>query len=226
VEEAQALLRSARRALRLASDRVAAGAGPRPPGEGSSASPGREVEALAGELKVMAARIAPHAPPPSGPPGDVAPERVRPGESYWVPDLGALVEVVEPPDSSGRVVVRRRGLRVELAVERLKVAGAEMLAADRSESRVLTPPQQLPEVDVGAPPGFEIDLRGMTGDEAVTEVARYVEQATVHGLTRIRIIRRQHRALRARRSSLPPVVLTRLGEIPEGGSGVTVANIA
>jgi DNA mismatch repair protein MutS2 len=84
---------------------------------------------------------------------------------------------------------------------------------------------------VEAPPGLEIDLRGMSGDEGVAAVERYLEQATVHGLKSVRIIHGKGTgALRARIQeflrSHPRVGGFRLGETPEGGSGVTVAEIA
>jgi DNA mismatch repair protein MutS2 len=89
----------------------------------------------------------------------------------------------------------------------------------------------LPEVDVDAPPGMELDLRGMSGDEGVAAVDRYIEQAVIHGYKHVRIIHGKGTgALRARVQEVlgrhPRVESFRLGELGEGGAGVTVAEIA
>jgi DNA mismatch repair protein MutS2 len=111
VEEAKALVHSARRVLRLAGDRAPGGAA-----AARQESPGRGLESLAHEVKEMSARVAPPARLSVPPAEEVLPEAVRAGDSYWVPDLGSLVEVVEPPDSAGRLVVRRGRLRLELGI--------------------------------------------------------------------------------------------------------------
>ncbi len=81
------------------------------------------------------------------------------------------------------------------------------------------------------PPSLELDLRGLRVDEAGAEVERYLEQAAVHGLKQVRIIHGKGTgALRAHIQDIlkshPRVETYRLGEMGEGGAGVTVAVIA
>lgn len=77
----------------------------------------------------------------------------------------------------------------------------------------------------------ELDLRGMTGDEAANRVQQFLDEAYVAGLHRVDIIHGKGTgALRKRIAGLlkdyPHVKSFRLGEWNEGGSGVTVVELA
>ncbi len=79
--------------------------------------------------------------------------------------------------------------------------------------------------------GNEIDLRGMLGDEAVTAVERFLDNAYVAGLHRVDIIHGKGTgALRKRITEFlktyPHVKAFRLGEWNEGGVGVTVVEFS
>ena len=77
----------------------------------------------------------------------------------------------------------------------------------------------------------EVDLRGMMGDEAVSTVQHFLDNALLSGLHRVDIIHGKGTgALRKRISEFlktyPHVKSFRLGEWNEGGSGVTVVELA
>ena len=77
----------------------------------------------------------------------------------------------------------------------------------------------------------EIDLRGLFGDEAVSQVERFLDNAYVSGLHRVDIIHGKGTgALRKRVTEFlktcPHVKSFRFGEWNEGGMGVTVVEIA
>jgi DNA mismatch repair protein MutS2 len=242
VAEAEEALRSARRVLRAAGEResgpavreaLAAAERTGAPGGGDLGRDlGREIESLSASLKTLAAQAA---PPPAVAAG-ARPGAIEPGDAYWVPELAAMVEVIRPPDGSGRVVVKCRGLRLELAAEKLRVAtadearaAAEAAAARTRSARPALP--EMPQVEVEMPPSLELDLRGLTGDEAVAQAERYLEQAAVHGLKLVRIIHGKGTgALRARMQEVlrghPRVSAFRLGQLWEGGAGVTVVEIS
>jgi DNA mismatch repair protein MutS2 len=229
VSEADDLVRAARRALRLAgaaprSGLDAAHAGVAAEGDADTLSRpvvGREVEALAERLRSAHGPRETSLATPAG-----AAAAVSPGVTVWAIDLGAPVEVLKGPDQGGRVLVRRGGFKLEIGADRLRPASAADLA--------LAPPERrapAAQVEVEPPPGFELDLRGLTGDEAVAEVERYLEQATVHGLRLVRIIHGKGTGvLKARVQDLlrahPRVSAFRLGETGEGGAGVTMVEIA
>jgi len=76
----------------------------------------------------------------------------------------------------------------------------------------------------------EIDLRGLMGDEAVSQVETFIDNAFVSGLHRVDIIHGKGTgALRKRIAEFlqtcPHVKSFRLGEWNEGGTGVTVVEI-
>ena len=76
----------------------------------------------------------------------------------------------------------------------------------------------------------EIDVRGMTVDDALVEVDRYLDDAALAGLSIVRIIHGKgtgalRRAVQDMLSSHHHVSSFRDGEAGEGGSGVTVASI-
>ena len=233
VSEAERLLREARHVLRQAqvsAERATAG--------GAGSTIGRELEGLA-----RAVRAVPQVTPrerrtasPAAGGKEVEAEAVKPGGRFWVPDLEAVVEVLEAPDSAGRVLVRRGAMRLRLGVERLREPGPEAAAAAASPATAAVgrrlPLPQAAGVDVDAPAsGMELDLRGMSGDEGVSAIERYLEEAVIHGYRQVRIIHGKGTgALRARVQEVlrhhPRVEAFRLGEMGEGGAGVTVAEIA
>ncbi|NTV02049.1 MAG: endonuclease MutS2 [Chlorobiaceae bacterium] len=85
-------------------------------------------------------------------------------------------------------------------------------------------------VQASAPESTRLDLRGMTGDEAIAEIGRFIDGLVMHriptgtivhgkgsGALRLRTAEflKQHRHVRS----------FRLGEWPEGGAGVTVVEL-
>ncbi|MGE5543972.1 MAG: Smr/MutS family protein, partial [Bacillota bacterium] len=74
----------------------------------------------------------------------------------------------------------------------------------------------------------EINLRGMLADQALDETDRYVEEAFLAGLDKVRIIHGKgtgalRRAVREHLSGHPYIKEFRDGENNEGGNGVTIA---
>ncbi|MEW6412337.1 MAG: endonuclease MutS2 [Candidatus Zixiibacteriota bacterium] len=80
------------------------------------------------------------------------------------------------------------------------------------------------------PAGTEIDLRGMTGDEAIEALERFLDQAIVSGLHHAYVIHGKgtgalRRKLTDYLKSHPDVASMRLGNWNEGGAGVTVIRL-
>jgi DNA mismatch repair protein MutS2 len=162
-------------------------------------------------------------------------KRVLPGEA--VPGKEVAVKgfkepgiVLEPPDDSGSVAVRIGPLTMRAKLEDLRhiVRGETRPPASEGapagESRALVSLEKTREVS------FEIDLRGMTGEEAANALDKYLDDALLAGLSKVRIIHGKGTgALRKAVSDFlradPRVSEWRLGETGEGGSGVTVAKV-
>jgi DNA mismatch repair protein MutS2 len=77
---------------------------------------------------------------------------------------------------------------------------------------------------------MEVDLRGMTSDEAFDAVDKYLDDAMLASLPQVRIIHGKgtgalRKAVTDYLRKDPRVAESRLGETGEGGSGVTVAKL-
>lgn len=128
----------------------------------------------------------------------------------------------------------------------------EIIALKKSDATVLwksgtlkTPVRELEKASRRSPPtgpktgNFdqtrelrnELDLRGLTGDEAVVQVHRFLDDAYAAGLHRVDLIHGKGTgALRKKigefLSGYPHIKVFRLGDWNEGGSGVTVVELA
>lgn len=132
-------------------------------------------------------------------------------------------------DEGGTVPVRVGALTMRVRLDELRHIRREGKSdarrkAGTGESRAPMSLEKAREVS------YEIDLRGMTGEEAVAALDKYLDDALLAGLSQVRIIHGKGTgALRKAVSDFlrmdPRVAEWRLGETGEGGSGVTVAKI-
>ena len=111
---------------------------------------------------------------------------------------------------------------------RMRVSTRDLVRQDK-DPRTFYPSSSSPLPQIVA--ATEIDLRGMMGDEAVNHVQQFIDNAFVAGLHRVDIIHGKGTgALRKRVTAFlksnPHVKSFRLGEWNEGGTGVTVVEIA
>jgi DNA mismatch repair protein MutS2 len=143
------------------------------------------------------------------------------GDRVWVPSLQASGEVVGLTDSE--VDVKVGGFRVKLGVGRVELQqrGAQPAIQLRSSGSQPRPPS----------PGMELDLRGMTVDDMLIELDRYLDQAYLSGLPFVRIIHGKgtgalRQAVREELRGHPLVSSFKAGENNEGGEGVTVVKLA
>jgi DNA mismatch repair protein MutS2 len=76
-----------------------------------------------------------------------------------------------------------------------------------------------------------LDLRGLRAEDAVAELDKYLDDATLAGLTQVTVIHGKgtgalRQAVRDHLSRHPEVVAFRLGGESEGGSGATIVELA
>ncbi len=86
-------------------------------------------------------------------------------------------------------------------------------------------------MDPGRPPALEIDIRGMVVDEALMELDRRLDAASLAGMPYVRVIHgkgtgRLRAAIRLSLKDNPYVTSFKPGEANEGGDGVTIVHIA
>jgi DNA mismatch repair protein MutS2 len=182
------------------------------------------LEALEGETAVLEEKLAPEPTPAPPPPPSRRGERqpIRVGDTVWVEAL----------NTSGQVTTLEGG---EAEVQ----AGRLRLRLNTNELTWQPPPPELEPDDEptsvlasGIPqsPGMEIDLRGMTTDEALPRVDKHIDSAALAGLPWVRIIHGHgtgalKRAVRDMLGRHPIVKSYEPGKPQEGGEGVTVAHL-
>ena len=152
------------------------------------------------------------------------PRPLRAGDTVLIADVNRRGTVLSPPDASGSVAVQAgiimtrvpvAGLRLVEDAPAPSMAGSSVRAGiDRAHREVKT----------------ELDLRGMTVEEALLELDAFLDDAVLAGLGQVRIIHgkgtgalrsavQQH--LRGHRQ----IKSFRLGRYGEGETGVTVAEL-
>lgn len=164
-------------------------------------------------------------------------EEVCEGQSVYLPEYKQTGIVMESKSGSSTVVVQVGAIRV--SVDRSKVqkavADSDVVRSRKRQREQLR--ERLPSQDAKRPDTlmtdvrFEIDLRGMTVDDALIEVDRYLDSAALASLPSVRIIHGKgtgalRRAIRDLLDTHHHVSSYRDGEAGEGGTGVTIASIS
>ena len=132
--------------------------------------------------------------------------------------------------SGDEAEVQAGSFRVRAALSELELRAAggpkapEGAKVKRREGAAIS----LPRVES---PGMEVDLRGQRVEEVLPALDRYLDEAFVSGLPRVRIIHGKgtgalRRAVRDELRRHPLVSRYRQGDAMEGGDGVTVAELA
>jgi DNA mismatch repair protein MutS2 len=148
-----------------------------------------------------------------------------------VPPVGSLVSFVEGGEAGELVELSADGRTAIVLVGSIKMrvpAGDLKPAHNRSRA------PRWPSADSGSEKPAEVrrdlDLRGMTGEEALPLVDKFIDDAMLAGLHRVDIIHGKGTgALRKKvtdfLSTHPRVKAFRLGEWNEGGTGATVVEL-
>jgi DNA mismatch repair protein MutS2 len=113
------------------------------------------------------------------------------------------------------------GLKARITSENLELA-QEQAPGARSGGYVDYRPEQVKK---------EIDLRGLYGDEALTAIDKFLDDALLAGLHRVEVIHGKgtgalRKKIAEHLKGIPAVKTFRLGEWNEGGSGVTVIELS
>jgi len=162
---------------------------------------------------------------------------VEVGDAVYLPSLQAEGVVLTSPDKDARVRVKIGAATTVLPIAQLRTLKG---AAGRPNGSPATPGAESRSVRGASPaPGLpdrddaktEVDVRGFEADDAVRAVERFLEDASMSGAPAVRIIhgkgkgilREQMKRFLARNSLVKDF---RLGEIGEGGTGVTIVTLA
>ena len=158
----------------------------------------------------------------------VLPRPLHKGDSVYLMNLGQEGTVLADPDRSGNVSVQIGAVRTKTKVKNLKLMDDVITVTDTSGKKKTV--KEYAQTSVSRACSDEIDLRGMTGDEAWMEVDRYLDEVTLAGLHTVRLI--HGKGTGALRAALWRMLRTdkriasfRIGQYGEGDGGVTVVEM-
>ena len=151
-----------------------------------------------------------------------SPKSVKAGESYYVVSIHNTATVLKSPDSKGMVQIQAGVIKMNVPLSDLR----KLPKANKTRPRATGKPilQDVQEVKM------DLDLRGMTVDDGVLEVDRYIDVCYRNGRKEFNIIHGKGTgALRAGIQSYlknhPRVKSYRIGAYGEGDAGVTVVTL-
>jgi DNA mismatch repair protein MutS2 len=153
---------------------------------------------------------------------------IQPGDLLYLRDLPLPGEALSPPDDQGEVEVRLGALRARVSLR--QVDRVQRPAEHRPPAPALNARPQALEGRAPAP-SPELDVRGMSAEEALLEVDQRLDEAFRAGLSELRIVHGKGTGTlrRAVREALTRHDLVRAhASAPPraGGDGVTVVELA
>ena len=152
------------------------------------------------------------------------PRALKAGDSVEIVATHTRGTVLTPPDKDGQVKVQAGILKITVPVSELQLM--EHMAKPKEQPK--------PSARVAAPPAdvrsTSLDLRGESGDEAILEVDRFLDNAVRLHLETVTIIHGKgtgvlRQKVQAHLKSHPQVKSYRLGVYGEGENGVTVVTM-
>ncbi len=149
---------------------------------------------------------------------------VKSGERVYILPLAAEGEVVSPPNAKGETEVRSGLIKTRVHVSQLRRPAAH--------TAVKKQVQRGPKVDVSSNRSgkTEVNLLGMTVEEALMEVDRFIDGALLSHISTVYLIHGKgtgalRSAVHRHLKGLKCVKAFRLGKYGEGEDGVTVCEI-
>jgi len=153
------------------------------------------------------------------------PRPLKRGDIVFLTDFGAEGTVLADPDS-GMVQVQAGILKTKVKISNLRLL-------DKSARKVTVSGGVNTRSAIGSvkeSASSEVNLRGMTTDEALMELDKYLDTAVLSGIKTVRVIHGKgtgalRAAVQQRLKKHPSVQNFRLGVHGEGDSGVTVVEL-
>lgn len=156
----------------------------------------------------------------------VLPRKLKKGDEVIIMTLGSSATLLEDPDKSGNVRVQAGILQTRVKVKDLKLVENE-ITVQSGDKKMKTS-----SYTVSRSTSFkdEIDLRGMTGDEAWLAVDKYFDEAILTGFRKVRLIHGKGTgalkvALWKFLKADKRISSFRIGQFGEGDGGVTIVEL-
>lgn len=158
----------------------------------------------------------------------VLPRALHKGDSVYLMNIKQEGILISDPDRSGNVSVQIGAVRTKTKLKNLKLMDDVITVTDTTGKKKTV--SEYARTSVSRACSDEIDLRGMTGDEAWMEVDRYLDEVMLAGLHSVRLI--HGKGTGALRAALWRMLRTdkriasfRIGQYGEGDGGVTVVEM-
>ncbi|MEZ0368736.1 MAG: Smr/MutS family protein [Candidatus Sericytochromatia bacterium] len=147
--------------------------------------------------------------------------KVPAGSRVYLPTLNLYGELLSPPDRRARVQVQTQGMTLEVPADQV------VLSSHRKEKKGDTSGVR---IQTWSETAEACDLHGLTVDEALPLLDKFLDTAWYQGLGSVRIIHGKgtsalRRAVHLQLEQIPFVRSFRLGHPGEGDSGVTVVEL-
>lgn len=158
----------------------------------------------------------------------VLPRPLKAGDEVRLADIDKTGVVLSPPDSSGNVEVQAGIIRTRVPVENLRLITGKKQTGNASP---YAPPRtrNVPSRQVRSAK-TDLDLRGLSIEEALLEADQFIDNAVMSGLETITLIHGKgtgalRTAIQQHLRSHPSIKSYRLGTYGEGENGVTIAEL-
>jgi len=151
-----------------------------------------------------------------------APKSVKPGETVYLVNFGQNATVLKPADARGDIQVQAGIIKMMVNINDVRAVQVQVKDIPAS-ARVYLDANR----DDG---GLSLDIRGKMVDEAIVEVDRYIDDASINGRGELSIIHGKgtgalRNGVQAYLRKHPKVKSFRLGNYGEGDAGVTVVTL-
>lgn len=152
---------------------------------------------------------------------------VKVGQVVVMADIGRNATVKNLPDKNGMVEVLCGAIKTKVPLSSL------MAAAEPKNKKAPGPKYRSSgaNASVTRTPAMEINLIGLTAEEAVMEAERFIDSAVLSGMTQVYLIHGKgagilRKALHAMLKTNKSVKSYRLGNYGEGEDGVSIVSLA
>jgi DNA mismatch repair protein MutS2 len=159
-------------------------------------------------------------------PKRAAPASLRKGDRVHIHSLNQEGTVIAPPNAVGEVQIQAGIMQVKIRLDDLSLAEDHGEAHDRKGK----PGVSGSRINKSRHITTEVDLRGMTPEEATETADKYLDDAFLSSLSTVTIIHGKgtgalRNAIHAQLKRHPHVREYRLGKFGEGEAGVTVVTL-
>ena len=155
----------------------------------------------------------------------VLPRPLKTGDTVIIRDIGKSAKVLSPADKNGNVEVQAGSIKTRVKLANLRLCENAPKKQEKKSTAKLQGESRL-----NMTPSTRLDLRGMTVDDCLIELDRFIDQGLRTGLNEFTIV--HGKGTGALRSAVtrylkasPYVKTSRLGVYGEGEDGVTIVTL-